>query len=466
MAVFNIDSEKTIIAYLLIKPEAIQDAMFYLKNGGYFYENKHKVMYDIMLKNKQDEILTDIGLILNEIEKRHKDQANNYAVYITNLLEDFCEVINFDKHCEIIKDCFIQRSLQRIENFIGDSIRKNEETHTILGSLRQKLDVLEKIKANEQKLSFPERLETYFLELCENARNPQKTFLLDTGMDQVDKLIGGLGKATLNILAGRPGSCKTATSLEVIHHLAVKKMKSFFISLEMSEKNLVYRMLCKRTKIEGDQFKKYEFTDEELELIYNHIEVLKNDGIRIDDEQGLNIFDIILKAKKVFADEPYDLLVIDYLGMINPTPEYRGQSKPDMIGAMSRKLKELSKFLDIPILLLCQVNRDCENRPNKRPGPSDLRDSGQIEQAADLILFTYRDELYYPEGNITLPGYEQYTNEGALEIIVAKQRNGSLGTALQLADLSTMNIGKFPYSKDNGDAPFKEEDYEYDFSGS
>ncbi|MER3557901.1 MAG: replicative DNA helicase, partial [Thermus sp.] len=248
-------------------------------------------------------------------------------------------------------------------------------------------------------------------------QNKGETSGVRTGFKELDQLIGGLLPGSLNILAARPAMGKTAFALTIAQHAALKdRIPVAIYSLEMPAGQLVLRMLCSEARIDMNRVRQGALTDRDFSRLVDVAGRLSEAPIFIDDSPDLTLMELRARARRLKAREEIGLLVVDYLQLIS-SPSKNGENRQQEIAAISRGLKGLARELSVPVLALSQLSRAVEARPNKRPMLSDLRESGSLEQDADLVMFIYRDEYYNPHSE----------KAGIAEVIVGKQRNGPTG---------------------------------------
>ena len=276
------------------------------------------------------------------------------------------------------------------------------------------------------------------LSLEELIKNPGKVTGIPSGFIDLDKITAGFQPSDLIILAGRPAMGKTGLALNIAAHAIFQyKKRVAFFSLEMSNQQIMQRILSTMAKIESHKFRNGKMTSDDLERLYPQVSSLQHDNLLIDDTPALSITELSSRCRKVKREKGnLDLIIIDYLQLMTVFNAQKNQSREREISIISTGLKALAKELSCPVIALAQLNRGLEQRPDKRPRPSDLRESGSIEQDADLILFIYRDEVYNKESQ----------DKGIAEVIIGKNRHGPIDTvklAFQSNYTSFHNLAKF-----------------------
>jgi replicative DNA helicase len=288
-------------------------------------------------------------------------------------------------------------------------------------------EILDKAESSIFQLSSSKRRHSFhgmgqlvsetFQYINEMFANPDPVSGLRTGFKELDQLTAGLQGSSLNVLAARPSMGKTAAALSIGQHAALREGKTVGIfSLEMSAVQLVTRMLCSEARVDMSRVRNGQLSDRDFQRLADTAGRMSEARIFIDDNADLTVMELRSRARKLVAEHDLGLIIIDYLQLM--TGGTGNENRQQEISNISRGLKALARELDIPVLVLSQLSRAVESRPNKRPMLSDLRESGAIEQDADLVMFIYRDEYYDPHSE----------KQGIAEIIIGKQRNGPVGT--------------------------------------
>jgi replicative DNA helicase len=342
--------------------------------------------------------------------------------YLVSLDDGLPEIVNLDSYVRIVKDKATLRNLMfAAQRVIDRCLIGDEEPDQILASAEDSLLKLGEARAREQLLSPQSIIEKFPGGVNAFLDPSQRISGLSTGFPKFDEMTGGMHGGELLILAARPSMGKTALALNIAQHVAthprMKKPVAVF-SLEMSSSSLLTRLLCAAARVDQHKFRAGYLNSEERRKLHVALANLTESPLFLDDTPGVNMMDVHAKLRRMKSDHGLSLVVIDYLQLMGSPG--RTENRNQEVSAISRGLKLMAKDLDVPFLVLSQLSRASETRPgDHRPQLSDLRDSGSIEQDADLVAFIYREELYKPK---------QEDLKGIADLIVAKQRNGPIGT--------------------------------------
>ena len=416
----SIDAEESILSAILIDNETLIDIVEILTAED-FYRPAHELIFKAMTDLFGRAEPVDIVTVVNCLKESGKLELTGGATYLARLVDTVPITVNAQYHAKIIHN---KASLRRLIEKSSEIIHK---CYDELGDVDETLDYAQhtifSIADNKLKPSFSHLSDLVNINIntLEERQNNNSEFTgIPTGYGQFDKLTSGLQNSDLIILAARPSMGKTAFALNVARNVAVDENKLVAVfSLEMAKEQLSMRLLTSEARINSDRLKNGTINEADWERVADAAGVISEAPIYIDDSPNITAMEIRAKARRLKMDNDLGLIVIDYLQLM------RGPSMGDRrdleIAEISRSLKALAKELSIPIVALSQLNRMLEQRADKRPLMSDLRESGAIEQDADIIAFIYRDEVYNKE--------ENNPNKGKAELIIAKNRNGATGTA-------------------------------------
>ena len=412
----NMDAEQAIVGGILINNDSLNQVVDIL-SGEDFYREAHALIYEgmITLYNRDDPV--DVITLSQVLKEKGALDKVGGTEYLASLAEATATSAGILYHAEIVKDLSIRRNLIRQCAHITEvCFQPSNETDDILDSAEQYIfEIAEK------------NIDQNFLQLDEVVRNSFKKIEtttgsnitgISTGFTDFDNLTSGLQNSDFIIIAGRPSMGKTALALNIALNAAlIDKVGVAIFSLEMSSLQLGIRLLGSDAMIDAWKLRKGAMQDDDYLRLTDSANRLSELPIYIDDSSALSSLEIKAKARRLKKKYDISLVIIDYLQLMQSKKAV--ESRQLEISDISRSLKALAKDLDIPILALSQLNRKVEDRPNKRPMLADLRESGALEQDADLIMFIYREELY----NRT------EENKGKAELIIAKHRNGPTGLA-------------------------------------
>lgn len=424
---------------ILIESEAIAKAIEYLDESN-FYKDAHKKIFAAMMALYERNDPIDVLTLAEELNKRQQLEEVGGNYYLTELVERVPSAANVEYHAKIVLEKSLLRKLITLSTEIADE------------AYSATTDAIELIDIAEQKIFglSKRRLKSDFahikpilhetMEIFESFHGRESGITgISTGFDKLDELTSGLQRSDLVIVAGRPSMGKTAFCLDIARHAAVKERVGVGIfSLEMASFQLAMRMMCSHGRVDSHKVRTGRLPAEDWQRLSISVGELADAPIYVDDTPALAIMEIRAKARRLKAEHNIGLLIIDYLQLVRgPKTENRQQE----ISMISQSLKALAKELNIPVISLSQLSRAVESRGGERkPMLSDLRESGAIEQDADVVLFIYRPEVY-----------GQVEDQGIAEIIIGKQRNGPIGTVklaflkeyVQFANLATFEEESF-----------------------
>lgn len=437
----SLDSEKGILGSILLNKEIMLQVADILQSG-YFYDPIHSQIYALMLSLWERQMNIDILVILDKLHPKQSEIKDGEAALVVdkNFLLDltgYASLIgNPAEHAQLIRDKYVLRSLVSISDEIKTAaLKQDEEVSEILDKAENKIFKLASANLTQDFVSISEILSSTFDRIEDLHAHQDIVRGVPTGFIDLDKLLGGFQNSDLVILGARPGMGKTAFSLSLCLNAALKsKTGTAIFSLEMSRDQLSDRMLSAVSGVELYKIRHGKFDDDsrhgkvsDFSRIGEGIAKLAEAPIWIDDSGSLNIMELRTKCRRLKSRYGIGLIVIDYLQLMSGRGSFTSQSnRVQEVSEISRSLKSLARELNIPILALSQLSRGLEGRDEKRPMLSDLRESGSIEQDADVVLFIYRDDVYNKKDrNAPSSGH----NESNAEIIVAKHRNGATGEA-------------------------------------
>ncbi len=414
----SIDSEQSIIASIILDKDAIMTVGEILKPED-FYSETNKVIYECMLNlnNRLEPI--DTVTLSEELKKQEEiNDVDKKISYITDLSTTITETGNIKHYAEIIKQKSILRKLIKASNeIINLGYSSNTKVEDVLEIAEKKIfDISQERTGEDFKSISSVLLEAY--DIIENLFiNKSEITGITTGFDDLNRKINGFQKTDLLLIAARPAMGKTAFSLNLVLNAALKADASVAVfSLEMSREQLVQRMLSSQSNIELKKLKTGKLSENDWPRIVETMSVLSSLKIHIDDTPGIKISELRSKCRKLKMEKGLDLVLIDYLQLMEG--EGNNESRQQEISKISRSLKILAKELNCSVVALSQLSRAPEQRADHRPMLSDLRESGAIEQDADIVMFLYRDEYYNQDSDKKNIG----------EVIVAKNRHGETGS--------------------------------------
>jgi replicative DNA helicase len=417
----NFLAEKIILSCLLINYEAIEITIKTVRVETFYFIN-HQEIYKAIVEMYRKKLTINVFSVNDFLKETGRLNKIGGTKVLLELLNQIPNLVYLEEYIQLIQDKFLRRSLINLGyETINSAYITNIPLENILNDFEKKSFKLTNELIEEKKLTTAELFSNVFLELKEKALKPELPGL-GSGFYDLDSLTQGFQKSDLIILAGRPSMGKTAFVLNITENI-LKKYKApiLFFSLEMSKEQLIYRLLSNETGISQTRLKIGNLYKEDWNKLKEGIQNYSRLPFFIDDQVNLTIQDIRSKIKKIlFEQNKIGLIVIDYLQLLLGS-KLRYENRVQELSQITRALKNLAKEFQIPIIVLSQLSRNVESRINKRPVLSDLRESGSIEQDADLVLMLYRENYY----NSTAEKIEKIT---PAELIIVKHRNGPLGT--------------------------------------
>jgi replicative DNA helicase len=417
-----VDLEEAVLGALMLEKNPVNDVIDILKPES-FYKDAHQRIYAAIQELFATSEPIDILTVTNKLRQKGELDIVGGPYYISKLTNRVASAANVETHARIISQKFILRELIRISS---DTIKMAYDETTDVFDLLDKAegDLFTVAEGNIRKNydSMTSLIRQAVEEIEKAALNKDGISGIATGFRELDKVTSGWQRSDMVVIAARPGMGKTAFVLSMARNVAVDfKHAVAVFSLEMSSLQLVNRLIASETEIPAEKIRKGSLTKDEFNLLHTRINKLSEAPIFIDDTPALSIFELRAKARRLKAQHNIDLIIIDYLQLM--TAGAGKGNREQEISTISRSIKEIAKELNIPIIALSQLSRSVETRGgDKRPQLSDLRESGAIEQDADIVSFIYRPEYY----GITEDPHTGMPTQGVGELIIAKHRNGSL----------------------------------------
>lgn len=421
----NIEAEKSVLGGLIIDPNHVGTIQSIIKEED-FYLGKHQIIFNAMERVFDKDNTLDVVTLANTLEAYGELENIGGYDYLIELTDSAPTSVNTDNYAKIVRDKAILRRLI----YTADSIRNNameegDELENIIDQSERMILSIGEGNQNDQPVLIRSLISEAF-EKAELASIEKKDVVgLPTGYSDLDKLTTGFQPDQLIIIAARPSVGKTAFALNIAQNVATKsKVPVVIFSLEMGALDLVNRIICAEGNINATNLRTGQLTDDEWSSFTVAANVLSEAPIYIDDTAGIKVSEIRAKCRRLKQERPdLGLIVIDYLQLIDGSG--RNENRQQEVSEISRQLKKLAKELGVPVIALSQLSRGVEHRQNKRPMLADIRESGSIEQDADIVAFLYREDYHQhdeePEEMDALP-------DNTVEIIIAKNRSGALDT--------------------------------------
>ena len=414
----DLDAEQAVLGSMLTDKDAVISAIEVL-NTDSFYREDNKAIYEAILNlyNRSEPI--DIITVKDELSSIGKLEQIGGLEYLANLPDKVPTTANVEKYIKIVEEKYLLRNLIKTSNEIIDmGYNPTEEVEDVMDFAEKKIFDIMKDKNQKGYSPIKDVLVESFTKLEELYNRKQHITGVPTGFVELDYKTAGLHGSDLILLAARPSMGKSALALNIVTNVAVRaKVPVVLFSLEMSKEQMVNRVLCSESMVDSNKVRTGKVDEDDWIKLANSIGPLSESEIYIDDTPGISVMEIRAKCRKLKLEKDIGLVVIDYLQLVQGSNRRSG-SREQEISEISRSLKILAKELNVPVIALSQLSRAVEQRPDHRPMLSDLRESGAIEQDADIVMFLYRDDYYNKESE----------KKDIAELIIAKHRGGSLGT--------------------------------------
>ena len=444
-----IDLEEAVLGAMLIDEKGVNEVIDIL-SPEVFYKRSHQLIFESIQRLFRESEPVDLLTVSADLKKNKNFEVVGGDFYLISLSQKVSSSAHIEYHSRIIQQKFIQRKLITISNeIIQKSYNESTDVIDLLDEAESKLyDIAQNnIKGSSETA---QNLVIQAKNRIEEISKQEGLSGISTGFEKLDRLTSGWQPSDLIIVAARPGMGKTALALSMARNVSVqKKIPVAFFSLEMSSVQLITRLISSETGLSSDKLRTGKLADHEWQQLNIKVSDLESAPLYIDDSAALTIFELRAKARRLASSHGIKLIIIDYLQLMNLGSSNKAGNREQEISTISRNLKALAKELNIPVIALSQLSRAVETRGGtKRPILSDLRESGAIEQDADIVSFLYRPEYY----GITEWDDDMKTpSEGQGEFIVAKHRNGALDS-IKLKFVA--NLGKFE-DIDSFDSPFE-----------
>ncbi len=419
----SIEAEAAVLGSLMLDNSAWEKVGDMI-NSGDFYKGEHKFIFQAIVRLLEQNKPADVVTVFESLKSVETDNNSGGIEYLNSLAQASPSVRNIKGYAEIIRDQSILRRLVSVSEEISSlALNSNrKETRMILDEAESKIFKIseDRARGNSGLKDFDQLLTHVTKKISELYENPNPSDVtgIPSGFLDLDQKTAGMHPGDLIIIAGRPSMGKTSLAINIAECVAIDHgLPVAVFSMEMAAEQLVIRMLCSQGKIDAQKVRTGKLSQDDWDRLMNANATMKNAAIHIDESAGINPLEIRSRARRLKRlTGGLGLVIVDYLQLMSASGD--GENRTTEISEITRSLKGLAKELECPVIALSQLNRTVEQRTDKRPVMSDLRESGSIEQDADVILFIYRDEVYRPET----------PDKGVAEIIISKQRNGPTGT--------------------------------------
>lgn len=418
----SIEAEQSVLGGVLLSADAWEAVSETLGEAD-FYRHDHQLIFRALSDLVTDEQPLDVVTVAEKLQKRDELEPIGGIAYLGSLASGTPSASNVKAYASIVRERSVLRQMIAIGNEIADAAYNpgDQKSDQLLDRAEsQVLGIADQMQQSSDGFRGIKPILANTIERIDEIFNSDGSITgIPTGFDDFDEMTSGLQPADLVIIAGRPSMGKTTFSMNIAEHVAVSGDKPVAVfSMEMPAEQLAMRLIASLGRVELQKIRTGALTDADWPRITSAVTLLEQkNSIFIDDSAGLSPTEVRARARRVKREHGLGLIVIDYLQLMQ-IKGGTGENRTAEISEISRSLKSLAKELEVPVIALSQLNRSLEQRPDKRPIMSDLRESGAIEQDADLIVFIYRDEVYNPES----------PDKGTAEILIRKQRNGPIGS--------------------------------------
>jgi len=415
----NMEAEQSVLGGILLENQSL-NAVLEIMTGADFYSEGHRKIFDAIADLSDRGEPSDLITLSSLLKDRGQLDQVGGMVYLASLVDGVPSAANIAYYARIVKEKAILRSLiATATEILQKTYNAGSDVDSVLDQAEQAIFEISENKIRPSFYTIREVVKDNFKELERLAERKDLITGVPTGFDKLDEITSGLQRSDLIIIAGRPSTGKTAFALNIAQNAALKSgVPVAVFSLEMAKEQLVFRMLSAEARVDSQRLRKGFLGETDWKKLVKASSDLSEAPIYIDDSAGITVLEMKAKSRRLKADAGLGLIILDYLQLMKGGA-YK-ESREQEISEISRSLKGLAKELSVPVIALSQLNRKVEDRTNRRPQMADLRESGAIEQDADVIAFIYRDEVYNRS--------EDNPDKGIAEIIIGKQRNGPTGT--------------------------------------
>lgn len=410
----SLEAEMSLLGSMLLNRDAIGEVINVIAphEVDWFYRPDHRILFDLLVKLYDKQSPVDLVVVREALAQQNQLEEVGGVAYLVELAESVPTWVNAKHYAQLVRDKGILRDLIRCCGQITDSAyHAAEDANDILDKAEQSLFEVTERRITGQPVPVRELVQ----EAAQQIESGERMYFsgLQTGFTELDDLTTGLQPGDLIIVAGRPSMGKTAFGLNMAEHIAVTDERPVvFFSMEMSRGQVVQRLLCSQAKVDSQRFRKRMCSEPEIKRLLETCGLLQEAPLYIDDTPGMTIMELRAKARRLRQLHRIEAVFVDYMQLMH---QPRAENRQQEIATISRGLKSLGRELDIPIVAMAQLNRMPEGRSDHRPRMGDLRESGAIEQDADVILLLHREEYYKPQSPDV---------QGIAEVVIAKQRNG------------------------------------------
>ena len=413
----NLEAERSVLGAIIVHNDAFNVAAELIDSKD-FFRDAHRRVFDTMVDLNERGQAIDLVTLKDELARSGHLEEVGGAAYIAALADGVPRSTNVEHYARIVKERATLRNLIGSANkIVGMAYRAEQDADTLLDQAEQEIFAIAEDRIHTGFVPLKDLVQDGFSTIEKLQEQKGLVTGIPSGFSDIDKLTSGFQPADLVLVAGRPSMGKTSFVLNIAQYVGLKTDRSVgFFSLEMSKEQLFIRMLTAEAEIDAQRFRGGYLSEQDYGKISTVLGRLSEAKVFIDDSFGMGVLEMRAKARRLKAEHGLDLLVVDYLQLMQGRGRFDNRNQE--LAAISRSLKSLAKELDVPVVALSQLSRAPESRSDRRPQLSDLRESGALEQDADVVMFIFREEHYDPTPE----------NENLAELIIGKQRNGPTGT--------------------------------------
>lgn len=414
----NSEAEQTVLGAALIDHIAVEKTVNLLNNEDFYFEANREIFDSIKQVHMQN-IPVDALTVTEELKKRGKIEYVGGFEYLARLTENIITSKNVEAYCNIIREkSTLRKLISASSEIIEKGYKESDDVQKIIELAESRIFSISQNRSVNSFAQIKDVLMNVFNQLEERAMNKGSLTGITTGYDDLDRMTSGLQRSDLILLAARPSMGKTALALNIAMNAVKSGASVALFSLEMSKEQYVQRIISMESMVESTKLRTGNLDDDDWSRLISVMSTISNYNVFIDDTASVSLFEVMSKCRRLKIEQGLDMIIVDYLQLMTDGGK-GGDNRQQEISNISRGLKAMARELDCPVIALSQLSRAPELRNDHRPIMSDLRESGAIEQDADVVMMLYRDEYYFKE---------ESEKKGITDVIIAKQRNGPVGT--------------------------------------
>ena len=416
---FDAEAEMSVIGSMLMDEKAIGDAMEYVTADD-FYMKQYGLMFQAIVELDQAGMAADPVTVQSKLREKNLPPETYSSEALAAIIAQVPTSVNIVSYAKTVADYSLRRRLIRMsEGLAADGYQHELATDALLEKAESEAFHLSQSRMSSDFVSIQQVVRSAMHKLEDAARTRGNVTGIASGFTDLDNMTTGFQNSDFVLIAARPSMGKTALTLNIAENVAVRQHKHVAIfSLEMSREQLIYRVLSMNSHVDSQKMRTGQLEEADWSNLIESADVISRSGLILDETPAITVAEMRSKCRRFKKDFGLDLVMIDYLQLMSGSGARNNDSRQQEVSEISRSLKALARELNVPVICLSQLSRAVESRTDKRPMLSDLRESGAIEQDADVVMFIYRDDYYHPES----------ADKGISEIIIAKQRNGPVGT--------------------------------------